>query len=83
MRLVCLNRCLPAPATILHWAAILLLMVLPSRSSRPLPNPIACGALALYEPTLFAMIDAHLGHMGPVTHPAIVNDSICRFLERA
>ena len=23
-----------------------------------------------------------LGHMGPVTHPEIVNDAICRFLER-
>ena len=25
---------------------------------------------------------AALGHMGPVTHPEIVNDAICRFLER-
>jgi pimeloyl-ACP methyl ester carboxylesterase len=25
---------------------------------------------------------AGLGHMGPVTHPDVVNDAICRFLER-
>ena len=25
---------------------------------------------------------AALGHMGPVTHPEVVNEAICRFLER-
>jgi pimeloyl-ACP methyl ester carboxylesterase len=25
---------------------------------------------------------AALGHMGPVTHPEVVNEAICRFLAR-
>ena len=33
-------------------------------------------------PTLTVMEFAHLGHMGPVTHPEVVNDAVAGFLAR-
>jgi pimeloyl-ACP methyl ester carboxylesterase len=64
---------------------------MPARQRQPF-DPVAgvdgraggcpCAAAERCRPRVQVVEFEGLGHMGPITHPEIVNKTICRFLEQ-
>jgi pimeloyl-ACP methyl ester carboxylesterase len=70
----------PTPLAALRTLDIPVLLMLGKRSTVSAHGVarLLLGALPRVEPLAFD----ELGHMGPVTHPAQVNQAIAKFLER-
>jgi len=70
----------PTPLRAFSWLGVPVLYMLGSESPAP-----ACGVARVLTPALprVQVVEFEgLGHMGPITHPEIVNGVISRFLER-
>jgi pimeloyl-ACP methyl ester carboxylesterase len=71
----------PTPLATFRSLNIPVLYMVGTRSTS---SALGVAQLLAYELPRVELVEfGELGHMGPITHPALVNDAIARFLERA